>query len=217
MSQLAFRWPVRPSYAPQDFIVSEANAQAVRFLEGWPSVNSCAALLSGPEACGKTHLAACWAARTQAIVIDSERLGKTPSPELWGTATHAVLEDIHTITRQTALFHLLRHAETQGLFLLLTARAPAEQLHFALADLRSRLRALPAAAIHAPDEELLKVFLFKCFADRQLKAGDEAIEYLLKRMERTFAAALALVDLLEARALASGRDITVALARSVLA
>jgi len=216
MAQLAFQWPTQPSHAAEDFIVSDANAEAVRFLENWPDEHSHVALISGPEACGKTHLASIWAKRTHAAIIDTYALGRKDSENLWKDATHAVLEDVHTITHQTALFHFLRHAETQKLSLLLTARAPAAQLHFALADLRSRLLALPSAHIQTPDEELLRGFLLKGFADRQLRVSDEVVGYLLKRMERSFVSAHALVELLERQALQNGRDITVPFIKNAL-
>jgi chromosomal replication initiation ATPase DnaA len=217
MPQLSFKWPVSPSYAPEDFILSPANEEAARFLDIWPRTDSQPiALLSGPEACGKTHLATRWRARVGAATIDPSVLGRTDSGALWQGTTHAVLEDVHAVTNETALFHLLRHAETQGLFLLLTSRQSPRQLSFILPDLRSRLLALPATAIHAPDEALLKGFLLKCFTDRQLTVGEEVIGYLARRTERSFAAARAVVEAVETQAFEEKREITVPFMRRFL-
>ena len=78
-----------------------------------------------------------------------------------------------------------------------------------LPDLRSRLLAAPAAAILPPDEELLRHYLHKYFADRQLRVGDEAIDYLARRAERSFSAVFELAQRVEKQALASHRDITI--------
>jgi chromosomal replication initiation ATPase DnaA len=217
MPQLSFTWPASPSYAPEDFIVSSANEEAVRFLETWPIAGQPqTAWLSGPEACGKTHLALTWTKRTQATLIYRNLLGTVDSASLWQGKAYAMLEDIDAATPEEPLFHLLRHAETHGVFLLLTSRFLARGLPFALADLRSRLLSLPGAAIHAPDEELLKGFLFKCFTDRQLSVGEDLVGYLARRTERSFAAARALAEAVEARAASENRKITIALAREVL-
>jgi len=217
MLQQAFKFAAPPSYAAQDFILSEANAEAARFLGAWPPhPQSPAVLISGPEACGKTHLAACWAERTQAVCIGRQTIGTASSEHLWRGASHAVLEDIHSGIDETALFHMLRHAETQGLFLLLTSGVRAKQLPFTLPDLRSRLLALPAAVIHAPDEALLKAYLFKCFADHQLRVNEEVITYCVRRMERSFVAAHALAEALEAYALENRREITIPVVKNIL-
>ena len=73
-----------------------------------------------------------------------------------------------------------------------------------------------AIAISAPDDALLASILVKLFADRQLRVDNAVIEYLLPRMERSFAAAQRLVRRLDRSGLALGRAVTVSLARSAL-
>ena len=58
--------------------------------------------------------------------------------------------------------------------------------------------------------------LVKQFADRQLKVDDDVIGFLLRRMERSFAAARAMVGAIDDLALAERRNITVPLVRRVL-
>ena len=86
-----------------------------------------------------------------------------------------------------------------------------------LADLRSRLNAAPAVEITAPDDDLLEALLMKQFADRQLRVEAEVIAYLAPRMDRTFRAARDIVAAIDAEALARRRNVTVPLAREVLA
>ena len=85
-----------------------------------------------------------------------------------------------------------------------------------LPDLASRLRAAPAVAIGPPDDALLGAVLLKLFADRQLVVSEAVIEYLVRHMERSFAAAQMAVAGLDAASLRQQRPITVALARSLL-
>ena len=58
--------------------------------------------------------------------------------------------------------------------------------------------------------------LVKLLADRQLTPKPELINYLMTRMDRSFAAAIALVDRLDAASLAQKRPLTRALAAQVL-
>jgi chromosomal replication initiation ATPase DnaA len=217
MSQLTFEWPKETSYSNLDFIISGANAEATEFIDSWPKgYSSYAALLTGPPASGKTHLAHRWQAHHQAIFIDSFKLGTTPSVELWPNTSYAIIENIHLLHNEDALFHLLRHAESHNLFLLLTSTVPVPSLPFSLPDLKSRLSSFPVASISPPDDLLLRSFLIKCFSDRQLRVNDEVIFYILRRMERSFIAIRTIVDKIESSSLETGKGITIPMIKSLI-
>ena len=86
----------------------------------------------------------------------------------------------------------------------------------ALPDLASRLRAAPAVAIGPPDDELLAALLLKLFADRQMMVSASVIGYLVRHMERSFAAAHALVEAADRRSLAERRAVSIGLARELV-
>ena len=73
-------------------------------------------------------------------------------------------------------------------------RQPPAAREIALADLGSRLRALPVVGIEPPDDILVAALLVKQFADRQIRVAPGVIAYLLPRMERSFAAAAQLAE-----------------------
>jgi chromosomal replication initiation ATPase DnaA len=84
-------------------------------------------------------------------------------------------------------------------------------------DLRSRLAAAPRGLLHEPDPRLLEVVLRRLCRDRFLELSDEAVAYLVARMERSFAAARRLVDALDAGLPRGGRHpIKVATVRRVV-
>src|SRR5947207_74153 len=64
---------------------------------------------------------------------------------------------------------------------------------------------------------VLAAVLVKLFADRQVRVAPGVIGFLLRRMERSFAAAGALAERLDRLSLDAGRPIGLALARRVLA
>ena len=66
-------------------------------------------------------------------------------------------------------------------------------------DLASRLKALPVVTLAPPDEPLLRAVLVKLFADRQIAVDESLIGYLATRIERSFAAARAIVAQLDER------------------
>jgi chromosomal replication initiation ATPase DnaA len=87
---------------------------------------------------------------------------------------------------------------------------------FAIRDLASRLKALPPIAMAPPDDALLRAVLVKLFTDRQLAVDEGLIGYLARRIERSFAAARAVVARLDAEAMRHKRPLTRAFAAEIL-
>lgn len=214
--QLALDLGHRPALGREDFLVSPANAEALAWLDRWPGWPAPALALHGPTGCGKSHLAQVFAARSGALVMAAAALTRDDPPRLLPEQPALVLEDGDDGVDEVALFHLFNLAKETSRFLLLTGRTPPARWPLALADLRSRLRASPSVAIEPPDDALLAALLVKLFADRQLKVPAEVISYVLPRLERSFAAARALVAAVDAAALAERRDITIPLVRAAM-
>ena len=214
--QLTFDLPVRPALGREDFFVSPANALAVTTLdqpELWPNGKL---LLIGPEGAGKTHLAMVFAARTRAQVIEADDLAAADLPE----AAALVIENADTVAgdtaAETALFHLHNHMTGRGGLLLLTAARAPRDWGLTLPDLQSRMEATATATLLPPDDALLGAVLVKLFADRQLQVAPGFIRWLVRRIDRSFATARAVVAALDAAALATKRPINSTLAATLL-
>ncbi|MHC0053881.1 P-loop NTPase family protein [Actibacterium sp. D379-3] len=217
--QLTFDLPLRPARGRGDFFVSPANALAVALVEDWQAWPAHKLMLVGPEGAGKTHLAHVWAGLTGAEILSAADLAGADIAAL-AASRAVVVEDADRIGGDAAaeetLFHLHNLLLAEGGTLLLTARAAPNLWPLTLPDLRSRMEATATATLDAPDDALLAALLVKLFADRQLQVPARLIPYLLGRMERSFAAAQALVAALDQQALATGRKISEKLAAEVL-
>lgn len=210
--QIPFELPHKPSFDMADFIVSASNEAAFSLIDSWPEWPHHAVALVGPKACGKTHLAKAWASRANAIEYKAEDdIAAIPA----GASVLVEVLDVAKVNQET-LFHLFNWSKETSGYLLITASIPPNRWDIPLADLRSRLATLPVAEIVAPDDHLLMVLMAKLFADRQLQVDLEVIDYILKRMDRSFVAAKALVELLDRHALADKRKITKPLAKACL-
>ncbi|KAA0575349.1 DnaA/Hda family protein [Azospirillum sp. Sh1] len=210
----------RTAMGCEDFLVAPSNADAVAWLDRWPSWPAPALTLFGPAGCGKTHLSQVWRARSHAVVTRGDALDSGGVPSLLAPANAVVVEDAEMVAgkpeREEALFHLYNLArEQQGHLLLLSRKAPS-RWRTRLPDLRSRIKGAPAVEVRPPDDALLAAVLVKLFADRQLRPGMEVITYLLARMERSLDFARRLVAALDHASLAAHRGVTVPLAREVL-
>jgi len=203
------------SYAAADFLVADNNRAARQAIDSWPDWRAPALALVGPEGSGKTHLVHLFATRAAAPIVAAAALRGEAVPGL-AEARAVAVEDIDRGADEPALFHLFNLLRERGGSLLLTGREAPSRWAIALPDLRSRLVALPIAAIGPPDEALLAALLVKLFADRQLRIDPDLPGYLLPRIERSFAAVRRAVAALDQAALARHRPVTPALARDAL-
>lgn len=199
-----------------DFLVGPPNESALAMIERWPDWPSRVIALVGPAGSGKSHLASIWAEQSGARFLSARALPETHLPAALATGA-LVLEDVaDNDLDERAVFHLLNLVRQDEAWLLLTARTPPTQWRIALADLASRLRAVPALTLSPPDDALLRAVIVKLFADRQLAVDESLVGYLVSRIERSFAAARAMVALLDQEALVRKRPVNRALATEVL-
>jgi chromosomal replication initiation ATPase DnaA len=209
--QLALALDHAESYAREDFLAGPSNESALKLIDAWPDWPARTIAVVGPEGSGKTHLATIWAATAGARVVSARTLG-TVDPRAALATGALVVEEAGEIDDERALFHLINMAREEGAFLLFTARTAPSLWPATVPDVVSRLRAVPAVALAAPDDALLRGVIVKLAADRQLGLDESVVSYLSNHIERSFASARAAVTALDTEALRQSRPPSRALA-----
>ena len=210
--QLALALDHSVSFAREDFLSGPSNIAALTLIERWPDWPDRIVALIGPEGSGKSHLAAIWAEATGARVLSAKLLSTTNVPGALATGA-LVIEDLEAVDLdEQALFHLINLAREERAYVLLTSRSAVAGFPVTIRDLASRLRAAPTVTLTPPDDTLLRSILVKLAADRQLSLDQSLVNYLVNRIERSFAAARAAVQKLDNEAMRQQRPVTRALA-----
>jgi chromosomal replication initiation ATPase DnaA len=214
--QLAFALGHATSFAREDFLEGPSNAAALAMVERWTDWADRILVVVGPEGSGKSHLAAIWAEVAGARFLAARALAETNLLRALSTGALVIENIAPEAVDERALFHVINLAREHEAFMLVTALAPPSGWRLQVADLASRLRALPVIELGAPDDALLRAVLVKLFADRQLAVGEGVITYLMKRIDRSFAGAREAVERLDREALRLRRRVTRALAAEAL-
>ncbi len=205
-----------PAMTRVDFLVGEANREALTLVDAWPAWPAPVVVMVGPEGSGKSHLAQVWRSLSAAALVEAAAVRAEDVEGLVAAGAVAV-ENLHAgPVDERALFHLINRAREHGAPILFTTRVAPAALSVGLPDLASRLRGAHIVRLGAPDDDLFRRVLVKLFADRQLAPDPQIVEFLALRIERSLAAAAAVVDILDRTALAEGRPITRPLAAAAL-
>lgn len=210
MTQLVLPLETRSALGRADFIVAPGNARAVAFIDSFPHWSAPAAVLHGPPASGKSHLAAVWAQRAGAQIREASSLqADVPNGPL-------VVENVGKGILEAPLFALLE----RGTPLLLTSQMPPagwpQGLGLQLPDLVSRARALLGFDLWAPDDALLMGLAVKLFADRQLQVPESVVRHMIASLERSPAAIRDFVARADAAALAEKKPVNLSLIKGLL-
>ncbi len=214
--QLTLELASEPRFGMEDFLVSQSNEQAYGMIELWPEWPDPVLLLLGPPGAGKSHLAAIWAARAEAVALQAETLSAADLPAIMKNKALLIEDGDRLAADEAGLFHLMNLTRAEGVSLLITARAAPETWGLVTADLISRLRLAPRVTIEAPDDALMRAVLVKLLVDRQLIVDTNVVEYAALRLDRSLDAARDFVAALDREALSRGRRITRAMAGDVL-
>ncbi len=206
------------SFDLSDFIVSASNDDAVRFLNSFKDTGSHFSAVFGPPGSGKSHLLNGWAREQGAVAI-----GPVSDVSALVTGQVYFVDDINQRDKDGVfsypddyLFHLYNWTKEIGAKVVVTADEAPSRWGRVLPDLISRLGTVQVATIEEPDDELLLVLLVKLFSDRQLQVNINVLNYIVTRIERSFAVARSCVDRIDEKALAEKRKITKALVRDCL-
>ncbi|MGD0430918.1 MAG: chromosomal replication initiator DnaA [Acetobacteraceae bacterium] len=178
--QLPLVIPATPAYDEASFLTAESNEAARTWLgrtEVWPDRRLA---LWGEADRGKTHLLRIWAGRTGADVLDGPSLAGFPEV----TSPGGAAVDDADRADEAALLHLLNTAHDLDRPVLLAARLPPARWTVTLRDLESRLRAITAVEVGAPEDGLMRRLLLHWLAERRLVADQALHDRLLMRLPR---------------------------------
>jgi hypothetical protein len=192
MSQIAL--PLVTAASAETVLTGPSLEPVLALLTGAPEWPYRAAVLAGPPRCGKSLLARWFAA---------SGLGDT-------------LDDADSLP-EDAVFHRWNRAQADGRPLLIVSNRAPGAWQVVLPDLASRLGSALMIEIGAPDDDLLRALVETHAARRGLALGEAVLAYILPRLERSHAAAEALVETIDRLSLERKAAVTISLARDALA
>ena len=183
--QLILKFPTQQAYKKEDFYVSPSNQEAYDFINSWPKWIKRIVNIFGPSGSGKSHLTSILKSKTSYLQVDSKQLNEKIFIK-FKTKEALIIENLEESISEKLLFSLWNIATQDNKYLLITSVKPISSYKFKLRDLISRVNSSLIIGINLPSDDLISVILAKNFSDKQIKVEKKHIDYIIKRIDRSY-------------------------------
>ena len=185
LNQLLLNFDLQQNYKDEDFYVSKSNYLAFNLINSWPRWEKNIVNIHGEKYCGKTHLSNIFVKKFNAISIQSCDF-KNENLKEFKVSENLILENFDLNVDEKLIYTLFNIADQDNKYIIINSLSPINELQFKLEDLRSRVKNCLFAKIENPDDELIFAILLKNFSDRQIFIDKKLIDFIIKRIERSY-------------------------------
>ena len=213
--QLILKFPTNNAYLKEDFYVSSSNKGAYEFINSWPKWIKRIVNIFGPPGSGKTHLASILKSKTSTLEIESDALNDKVF-FAFKINEALIVENLNEEVSESILFSLWNVALQDNKYLLITSTKPISTYKFKLPDLKSRAASSVIIGINLPSDDLIGVILAKNFSDKQIKVEKKHIDYIIKRIDRSYEKISQFISILDKYSLKKGNPFSLKLIKEVL-
>ena len=213
--QLILKFPTQQAYKKEDFYVSSSNKEAYDIINSWPKWIKRIINIFGPTGSGKSHLASMLKSKTSCLWIDSKKINEKTFLK-FKTKEALIIENLNEKISEKLLFTLWNIALQDNKYFLITSTKPINSYKFKMNDLVSRINSSLIIGISLPSDDLISVILAKNFSDKQIKVEKKHIDYIIKRIDRSYEKISQFILTLDKYSLKKGSPFSLKLIKEVL-
>ena len=214
-NKILFHFKLKKNYLVQDYYLSSSNQDAYNLINCWPKWIKKTINLYGEKFSGKSHLASIFEKKTTCIKIFSKEF-RDETIQNFKTKQALIIEDLDENFPENLLYTILNITEQENKYLLITSLEPLNKFNFKLPDLISRIRNCLIIGIKNPDDNLIFALLIKYLSDRQINIDKKLIEYIIKRIDRSYEKIFIFIHKIDKLSLKKGKPINLATIKEAL-
>jgi len=185
LNQQIIKFDYEKNFKNEDFYVSKSNEHIFNLLNSWPKWEKKFVNISGEKFSGKTHLMNIFLKKFKGVKLDSKSLNNRNLNEL-KIHENIILENLSENVDEKLIYTLFNIVDQDNKYLIVTSIEPIINIQFKLNDLKSRTKIFLIQNIENPDDELIYALLLKNFSDRQIAIEKKLINYIIKRIDRSY-------------------------------
>ena len=185
LNQQIIKFDYDQNFKDDDFYVSKSNQHIFNLLKIWPKWEKKFINISGESFSGKTHLINIFLKKFKGIKFEANSLNNQNLKEI-KIYQNIVLENVNKDVDEKLIYTLFNIIDQDNKYLILTSIKPIVNIEFKLKDLKSRFKNFLLYNIEKPDDELMFALILKNLSDRQISLDKKLINYIIKRIERSY-------------------------------
>ena len=204
--QLLFDFKFNKNYMHQDYFLSSSNQDAYKFINSWPKWVKKTINLCGERFSGKSHLVSIFEKKTTCAKVYSREF-TNDTIQIFKTKQALIIEDLEENFSENLLYTVFSIVEQENKYMLITSLKPLTRYNFKLPDLISRIRNCLTITIKNPDDNLIYALLIKYLSDRQINIDKKLIEFIIKRIDRSYEKIFFFIHKIDKLSLKKGKPI----------
>ena len=185
LNQLLLNFNQNQNFNYDDFYVSKSNYYAFKLIETWPKWEKNIVNIYGEKYSGKSHLAEIFKQKHKALKFTEKQLNNQFFKSL-KLHENLILENFENKTDEKMMYSLFNLVDQDNKYLIINSNIPLIKMNFKLSDLSSRAKNCILAEIKDPDDDLIFALILKNFSDMQIKIEKRLIDYIVKRIDRSY-------------------------------
>ena len=185
LDQTIIKFDYDKNFKNDDFYLSKSNKHVFDFLNIWPKWERNFVNVTGEKFSGKTHLMNIFLHKNKGIKIEGKSLENDDLKKI-KIYENIVIENLSSDVDEKLLYSLFNLIEQDNKFIIVTSLKPIVNITFNLKDLESRAKNFILLNIEKPNDELIFAIILKNLSDRQISLDDKFIEFIVKRIERSY-------------------------------
>lgn len=185
LNQLILSFDHEQNFRNLDFYVSKSNAHVFSIIKNWSKHNQKFLNIIGEKFSGKSHLVSIFLETNKGLKIISNELNNNylKKTRLY---QNIILEDLTVSIDEEKLYSLIDIIESENKNLVVTSQISISDINFKLPDLKSRAKKFNLTNIDNPDDDLIFALILKNLSDRQISINKKLIDYITKRIDRSY-------------------------------
>jgi len=185
LNQQIIKFDHEKNFKYEDFYLSKSNEHVFNLLNSWPKWEKNFVNISGEKFSGKTHLIDIFLKKFKGVKFNSKSFNNTNLDKL-KVYENIVLENLSEDVDEKLIYTLFNIIDQDNKYLIVTSNEPIINIQFKLDDLKSRTKIFLIQSIEKPDDDLIYALLLKNFSDRQIVIEKKLVNYIIKRIDRSY-------------------------------